>query len=301
MKAIQASACRFSGVSMEEAFVIDKAEPSLYVRLGHPALVALSTRFYDAVYAEDPAGEFAWFRAIFAGSDKAAAIRNQHEFLTQRLGGPSFFSDRKGHPALIGRHMGFGGEGVSHRAAVRWLHHMEAALNHCAAEGGEGGESTVIDEDSRARLLAFFRHTAYFLVAGVGAARERQRAAGQRKPAGRATMMVTAGGVRTEQFVWARDIGRAVAVGLASSFAGWQLGEFGVVRRRTGLARGALGLWCSVTGVATFLVCSCVARLLRRQQQQHGAGFVLRATMSRWVVGAGALLLILVLAALVAA
>lgn len=50
-----------------------------------------------------------------------------------------------GHPALIGRHRPFP---VTHRAAERWLHHMQLALD----------ETPDIDADSKVRMINFFRH-----------------------------------------------------------------------------------------------------------------------------------------------
>nr|XP_007161323.1 hypothetical protein PHAVU_001G060000g [Phaseolus vulgaris]ESW33317.1 hypothetical protein PHAVU_001G060000g [Phaseolus vulgaris] len=58
-----------------------------------------------------------------------------------------------GHPALIGRHRPFP---VTHQAAERWLHHMQQALD----------STPDIDDDSKTKMMNFFRHTAYFLVAG---------------------------------------------------------------------------------------------------------------------------------------
>ncbi|MCI15159.1 group 2 truncated hemoglobin YjbI-like, partial [Trifolium medium] len=41
-------------------------------------------------------------------------------------------------------------------AAERWLHHMQQALD----------TTPDIDDDSKIKMMNFFRHTAYFLVAG---------------------------------------------------------------------------------------------------------------------------------------
>eukprot|EP00850_Spirogloea_muscicola_P001191 SM000004S15061 [mRNA] locus=s4:1055275:1056427:- [translate_table: standard] len=148
MKALQAQASERNGVAPSEAFTIDAV--NLYERLGGAApFVALSTAFYDRVFAD----EEAWFRAIFASSTKEEAIRNQYEFFVQRMGGPPLYTQRKGHPALIGRH---GPYTVTAMAAERWLSHMTAAFDSVPE----------IDADSRQRMLLFFRHTAYFLVAG---------------------------------------------------------------------------------------------------------------------------------------
>lgn len=147
MNSLQAQASERSGVTLEEAFSIDAV--NLYERLGHETFVELSTNFYDRVYGD----EEAWFRDIFANSTKESAIQNQYEFFVQRMGGPPLYSNRKGHPALIGRH---GPYAVTSRAADRWLLHMRAALDSTPG----------IDPDSRQRLSCYFRHTAHFLVAG---------------------------------------------------------------------------------------------------------------------------------------
>mmetsp|Transcript_22405 Transcript_22405/g.43953 ORF Transcript_22405/g.43953 Transcript_22405/m.43953 type:complete len:189 (-) Transcript_22405:239-805(-) len=159
MQQINAQACQFSGVAQQDAFIID--EVNLFERLGLNTFVALSTNFYNAVYDDNDAP---WFKDIFATSDKEEAIINQYSFLVQRMGGPPLFSQRKGHPALIGRHIPFR---MTHAGAKRWIFHMEKALDTTPG----------IDEDSKRRMMLFFRHTAYFLVAGVAKAREHQKKA----------------------------------------------------------------------------------------------------------------------------
>jgi truncated hemoglobin YjbI len=123
-------------------FSID--EVNLYNQLGQGTLVALSTRFYNLVYTDkDPA-----FRGMFP-KDKAGAIQNQYEFLIQRLGGPSVYSDRKGHPALRARHAGFT---IGKAQADQWLVYMRQALDH-----------ETIPADARRRLDEFFTESASFL------------------------------------------------------------------------------------------------------------------------------------------
>ena len=79
------------------------------------------------------------------------------------MGGPNLYSERKGHPALIGRHKTFD---VSERGAERWIEHMTAAFD----------EVPEIDEDSQRRMMSFLRHTAYFIHSGLQTMRERQAA-----------------------------------------------------------------------------------------------------------------------------
>ncbi|XP_058074815.1 two-on-two hemoglobin-3 [Magnolia sinica] len=147
MQSLQEKASEWSGVDPNDAFAIDSS--NLYQTLGLQTFIDLSTNFYNRVYED----EEEWFRSIFANSVKEDAIRNQYEFFVQRMGGPPLYSQRKGHPALIGRHRPFP---VTHQAAERWLHHMQLALDSVPN----------IDADSKTKMMNFFRHTAFFLVAG---------------------------------------------------------------------------------------------------------------------------------------
>ncbi|KAK9041113.1 hypothetical protein V6N11_016232 [Hibiscus sabdariffa] len=69
----------------------------------------------------------------------------------------------QGHLALIGRHRPFP---LTHQAAERWLHHMEKALEN----------TPDIDADSKVKMMNFFRHTAFFLVAGDELKNQKQQA-----------------------------------------------------------------------------------------------------------------------------
>ncbi|XP_077233427.1 hemoglobin 3 [Tasmannia lanceolata] len=147
MQSLQEKASEWSGVPSNDAFAIDTT--NLYQSLGLQTFINLSTNFYNRVYDDQEE----WFRSIFANSVKEDAIQNQYEFFVQRMGGPPLYSQRKGHPALIGRHRPFP---VTHQAAERWLHHMQQALD----------STRNIDADSKIKMMNFFRHTAFFLVAG---------------------------------------------------------------------------------------------------------------------------------------
>ncbi|CAL1386438.1 unnamed protein product [Linum trigynum] len=148
MQSLQEKASEWSGVDSADAFAIDST--NLFQKLGLQAFINLSTNFYTRVYDDE---EEEWFRSIFADSKKEEAIQNQYEFFVQRMGGPPLYSQRKGHPALIGRHRPFP---VTHRAAERWLHHMQNALD----------STPEIDPESKVIMMNFLRHTAFFLVAG---------------------------------------------------------------------------------------------------------------------------------------
>ncbi|KAG0586688.1 hypothetical protein KC19_2G109000 [Ceratodon purpureus] len=147
MQSLQRQASCMSGVRQEDALAIDGV--NLYERLGFDTFVQLSTNFYNNVYSDDQQ----WFRSIFANSTKDDAIQNQYEFFVQRMGGPSLYAHRKGNSALIARH---GPYPVTERAAARWLFHMKSALD----------QTDDIDFDSKTRMFNYFKHTAFFLVAG---------------------------------------------------------------------------------------------------------------------------------------
>ncbi|CAM9287909.1 unnamed protein product [Discosporangium mesarthrocarpum] len=147
MQTLTGYAHEHSGVTREESVALDKV--NLFERLGTGTITSISEAFYDSVFSDEE-----WFRSIFSASTKQEAIRNQVDFLVERLGGPKVYTERKGkHHRLIGRHAPYA---VTPKAAVRWLKHMEGALY------GTPG----VDEDSRELLLAYFKHMAHFLVAG---------------------------------------------------------------------------------------------------------------------------------------
>ena len=139
---------RLTGITRERALKID--EVNLYERLGPTVFKKLSDEFYGRVFNDTEQ----WFRNIFKNSTIEEAIQNQMEFFMQRLGGPPLYSQRKGHPALIMRHLKFN---MSLKATERWVYHMQNALDSVPE----------IDADSKSRMLDFFTHTAYFLHLGV--------------------------------------------------------------------------------------------------------------------------------------
>lgn len=139
---------RLAGISRDQALRVD--EVNLFERLGEAPFHKLSTNFYTRVYNDSES----WFRNIFKGRPIEESIQNQVDFFIQRLGGPPRYSQRKGHPALIARHLNFN---MSQKAADRWVYHMRLAFD----------DTPEIDADSRVRMLDFFTHTAYFLHLGV--------------------------------------------------------------------------------------------------------------------------------------
>ena len=90
----------------------------IYSRIGEPAFWRIARAFYKRIDAET------LLRPMFP-QNLEEPIRNQAEFLIQYFGGPSTYSDRKGHPRLRMRHHPFS-IGLAERNA--WVAAMEGAL-----------------------------------------------------------------------------------------------------------------------------------------------------------------------------
>ena len=85
---------------------------------------ALVARFYEGV-ASDPD-----LRAIYPEADLAPARRRLTLFLAQYWGGPTTYSDERGHPRLRMRHFPFS---IGPAERDRWLVHMRAAIDNVEA------------------------------------------------------------------------------------------------------------------------------------------------------------------------
>lgn len=86
---------------------------------GHDAFVALVTRFYEGV-ADDPV-----LRPMYPEGDLGPAAERLLLFLEQYWGGPTTYTQERGHPRLRMRHAPFR---VDADARDRWLTHMRAAV-----------------------------------------------------------------------------------------------------------------------------------------------------------------------------
>ncbi len=94
---------------------------SPYERMGGAAAFErLTAAFYRGV-AEDPV-----LRPLYPEADLAPAQRRLRMFLEQYWGGPTTYSQERGHPRLRMRHVPFA---VTPLARDRWLHHMNAAID----------------------------------------------------------------------------------------------------------------------------------------------------------------------------
>lgn len=86
---------------------------------GHDTFDRLVRAFYAGV-ADDPV-----LRPMYPERDLEGAIERLTLFLEQYWGGPTTYSDQRGHPRLRMRHAAFH---VNPDARDRWIAHMRAAV-----------------------------------------------------------------------------------------------------------------------------------------------------------------------------
>jgi hemoglobin len=91
---------------------------------GHEFFDMLVGRFYAGV-AADPT-----LRPMYPEDDLGPAAERLQLFLEQYWGGPTTYSQQRGHPRLRMRHAPYPVDAVAHDA---WLRHMRAALDVAAA------------------------------------------------------------------------------------------------------------------------------------------------------------------------
>jgi hemoglobin len=117
---------------------------SLYARVGgEPFFERLIDAFYGGV-AADPV----LLRLYPEAPDLSGARERLRLFLVQYWGGPTTYSEQRGHPRLRLRHMPFH---IGREERARWLEHMTAAIDVAVAELDEPLADAV-----RAELLGYF-------------------------------------------------------------------------------------------------------------------------------------------------
>jgi hemoglobin len=87
---------------------------------GRETFIALVKRFYEGVAADPP------LRALYPEPDLASAEMRLRMFLEQYWGGPTTYSEQRGHPRLRMRHAPFA---VTPAMRDRWLKHMRDAID----------------------------------------------------------------------------------------------------------------------------------------------------------------------------
>lgn len=87
---------------------------------GEPFFQALVADFYAGVSADEV------LRPMYPEQDLVPAARRLQLFLEQYWGGPTTYSEERGHPRLRMRHAPYP---IDSEARDRWLTHMRAALD----------------------------------------------------------------------------------------------------------------------------------------------------------------------------
>lgn len=90
---------------------------------GHETFVRLVNAFYRGVAGDDV------LKPMYPEEDLGPAAERLTLFLEQYWGGPSTYSERRGHPRLRMRHQPFH---INPEARDRWLAHMRAAVDEIA-------------------------------------------------------------------------------------------------------------------------------------------------------------------------
>jgi hemoglobin len=111
---------------------------------GHPTFVKLIRRFYEGV-ANDPP-----LRALYPEEDLGPAEERFRMFVEQYWGGPTTYSEQRGHPRLRMRHAPFA---VTPAQRDRWLTHMRDAI-----------DSLDLTAEQAAELWAYMERSAHFMV-----------------------------------------------------------------------------------------------------------------------------------------
>ena len=111
---------------------------------GAPVFHKIIGRFYEEVRA-DPV-----LRPLYPEEDLGPAEERFLHFLVQYWGGPTTYSDNRGHPRLRMRHAGWR---ITSRERDAWLSHMMAAVAQLD-----------LPADERSQLVAYLENAAHALV-----------------------------------------------------------------------------------------------------------------------------------------
>ncbi|MEL7335337.1 MAG: globin, partial [Planctomycetota bacterium] len=87
--------------------------------IGEPTIRQMVSAFYTHVRNDDLIGP------MYPPNDWEGAEQRLADFLVYRFGGDDAYLQRRGHPRLRGRHMGFP---IDAQAAQRWLQLMGRAM-----------------------------------------------------------------------------------------------------------------------------------------------------------------------------
>ena len=111
---------------------------------GYETFATIVARFYAGVATDEV------LRPLYPEADLAPAEERFLLFLVQYWGGPTTYSDTRGHPRLRMRHAPFA---VTPDAKDRWLLHFRAGLDEVA-----------LTPEQDAKFWAYVEHAAQFMV-----------------------------------------------------------------------------------------------------------------------------------------
>ncbi|WP_293699935.1 globin [uncultured Agrococcus sp.] len=103
-------------------------------------------RFYDRVWEDEV------MRPMYPQDDREGAEWRLANFLAQYFGGPSEYSQQRGHPRLRMRHAPFR---IDQDARERWLRHMNAALDELEVAPLHRAEMTDYFERAATAMINF--------------------------------------------------------------------------------------------------------------------------------------------------
>jgi len=119
-------------------------ESNIYATIGEDGFARLVSAFYNGVKT-DPI-----LSPMYPIDDLEGAELRLREFLIQRLGGPTRYSEARGHPRLRMRHAPFP---IDIHARNRWMQLMENAMVEAK-----------LPEDVVVTLRPYFANTATFMM-----------------------------------------------------------------------------------------------------------------------------------------
>jgi hemoglobin len=119
--------------------------PTFYDAIGgYPTIAKIVDRFYEGVATDEV------LRPMYPEEDLGPAAERFTLFLCQYWGGPSTYSERRGHPRLRMRHAPFK---VTPKARDHWLLHFR-----------EGLDSANLSAEHDAQFWDYITHAAQFMV-----------------------------------------------------------------------------------------------------------------------------------------
>ena len=121
------------------------SEPSMYERVGgHETFVKIADTFYQKIESEP------LLLAMYPKRDMEGAKERLRLFLEQYWGGPTTYSDTRGHPRLRMRHAGFE---IATPQKDAWLRCIHSAIIDLE-----------IDEELKEELWAYFQFAAHSMI-----------------------------------------------------------------------------------------------------------------------------------------